>query len=382
MIDVPHVLLDCTAIPAHRGGVGRYVEGLLRGFESSQVRLTLATQARDRDAFVELVPWANIHSLPPRFTRRPLRIAWEQFSMPGFARRLGVDIIHSPHYTYPLLWRGGRVVTIHDATFFSDPGMHRPLKRLFFRTWTKLSWHHADAVITPSAATAGEVERFIGKPVAHVEVALHGVDSGRFHKPTPTQLTTFRRELGLTPDATWFAFLGTIEPRKNVVALLDAYRSLRDELGDAAPQLLLSGGRGWDKEALARLDALGDDSGVRKFGYLPLEHLPALLGGSIAVLYPSSGEGFGLPVLEAMACGAAVITTDRLAIPEVGGDAVVYAQVDPPSIAAAMRDLLHDGAKRDRLRELAFARAALFTWHATASSHVDAYLSSVRPVRA
>lgn len=381
MTDVPHVLLDCTAIPAHRGGVGRYVEGLLRGFEPSQVRLTLAAQARDRDALAELVPWAHIHSLPPRFTSRPLRIAWEQFSLPGLARRLGADLIHSPHYTFPMLWRGGRVVTIHDATFFSDPGSHRPLKRMFFRTWTRLSWRHADAVITPSAATAGEVERFIGKPVAHVEVALHGVNSGRFHKPTPTQVSTFRREVGLAPDATWFAFLGTIEPRKNVVALLDAYRSLRSDLGADAPQLLLSGGRGWDKEALSRLDALGDDSGVRELGYLPLEHLPALLGGSIAVLYPTSGEGFGLPVLEAMACGAAVITTDRLAIPEVGGDAVVYTQADPSAISSAMRDLLGDVAKRDRLRELAFSRAALFTWSATARSHVDAYLASVGPVR-
>lgn len=377
MRDVPHVLLDCTAIPAHRGGVGRYVEGLLRGLEPSQVKLTLATQTRDRDAFAQIVPWANIHSLPPRFIRRPLRIAWEQFSLPGLARRLGADLIHSPHYTFPIRWHGGRVVTIHDATFFSDPQVHRPLKRMFFRLWTRLSWHHADAVITPSAATAGEVERFIGKPAAHVEVALHGVNSGRFRKPTVTQMAAFRREIGLASDATWFAFLGTIEPRKNVVALLDAYRSLREEFGPAVPQLLLSGGRGWDREAIARLDSLGDDSGVRELGYLPVEHLPALLGGSVAVLYPTSGEGFGLPVLEAMACGAAVITSDRLAIPEVGGDAVIYTQLDPGSIARAMGDLLNDDTERNRLRALAFSRSGLFTWRAAANSHVDAYLMSV-----
>lgn len=367
-----HVLVDCTAIPANRAGVGRYVEGLLRGLEPSDLRLTLVVQERDRETLGDLVPWADIRSLPARLRGRLPRMLWEQFGLPGLARRVGVDVVHSPHYTYPLLWRGGRVVTVHDATFFTEPRTHRPVKRLFFRFWTCRSWRHADAVVAPSASTSGEVERVLGSPRAHIEVARHGVNAARFHPPDAAALAAFRRDTGLAEGETWFAFLGTIEPRKNLPVLLDAYRLLREEV-DPAPRLLVSGGRGWDKDALARLDSLPRDSGVLELGYLPVERLSALLGGSVAVLYPSVGEGFGLPVLEAMACGAAVVTTNRLAIPEVGGAAVKYAEIDAVSLKRAMLELLRDEAERRRLGEAAAARAALFTWREAARTHLGAY---------
>jgi glycosyltransferase involved in cell wall biosynthesis len=372
-----HVLLDCTAIPANRTGVGRYVEGLLRGLDPEQVKLTLLVQQRDREALARRVPWAAVHGVAPWIVARPLRFAWEQLRLPVIARRLGADVIHSPHYTFPLLWRRGRVVTVHDATFFSDPAAHSRIKRVFFRTWIRLAWARAGAVVTPSQATAGEVERYVGPPKAHVEVALLGVNTKTFHPPTPAQLHEFRTAIGLDPEVQWFAFLGTIEPRKNVLALLEAYRLLRAEHPEFAPRLLISGGRGWDRPANAALDALSTDSGVHELGYLPLKSLPALLGGSAAVLYPSLGEGFGLPVLEAMACEAAVVTTNRLAIPEVGGDAVMYAGTDARSIADAMFTMLTDHDHRSRMRSNAVARAATFTWSATAHRHVEAYRLSV-----
>lgn len=378
MDDSPRVLLDCTAIPANHGGVARYVDGLLCGFDPGSFNLTLAVQDRDREAFADIVPWATIHALRPLFAHRPLRFLWEQVGLPLLALRVRADVVHSPHYTFPLLWRKGNVVTVHDATFFSDPGVHRPVKRFFFRAWMRRAWRTADVVVTPSSATAGEVERFVGAPRALIEVALLGVNSERFHRPSRAQLTAFHDQVGLPADATWFAFLGTIEPRKNLSALLDAYAIVRAELGDSAPRLLVSGGRGWDRAGLAKLDALGPESGVHALGYLPMAQLPALLGGSVAVMYPSLGEGFGLPVLEAMACGAAVITTNRLAIPEVGGNAVAYAEVDADSIAQAMRDIHFDPAEQQRLQELAIVRAGIFTWQATADSHVQAYRTAMR----
>jgi glycosyltransferase involved in cell wall biosynthesis len=181
--------------------------------------------------------------------------------------------------------------------------------------------------------------------------------------------------VGLAPDEKWFAFLGTIEPRKNVTSLLDAYSSLRSSLGDSAPRLLLSGSRGWDRAALSRLDRLERSSGVELLGYQPVERLSAFLGGSVAVIYPSLGEGFGLPVLEAMACGATVITTNRLAIPEVGGDAVIYTDVSAEAIRAAMEKVVAseaDGADAD-LGAKALRRSRQFTWEEMATRHVDAY---------
>jgi glycosyltransferase involved in cell wall biosynthesis len=368
-----HVLLDCTAIPANRGGVGRYIEGILSGLSADQVILTLVAQRREKKVLAEIAPWATVLTLPAWATVRPLRFVWEQLGLPPLAARLGVDVIHSPHYTFPLGWHAGRVVTIHDATFFSEPATHELVKRLFFRMWTRLAWRRVDVVITPSVATGTEVTRFLGAPRASLQVAHLGVDSARFYQPSSDQLDRFRKTIGIDHAKPWFAFLGTIEPRKNIGLLLDAYRDLRTELGTATPDLLISGGRGWDASAVARLDNLPQNSGVRELGYLPMNELPALLGGAVAVIYPSVGEGFGLPVLEAMASGAAVVTTDRLAIPEVGGDAVSYVSITAAAIRDAMRELFVDRAENERLRGLAMIRASLFTWHATAAHHVTAY---------
>jgi glycosyltransferase involved in cell wall biosynthesis len=139
------------------------------------------------------------------------------------------------------------------------------------------------------------------------------------------------------------------------------------------PPLVLSGSRGWDEEAAQRLDALTPADGVIEAGYLPLDELPAFLGGARVVAYPSLGEGFGLPVLEAMACGAAVLTTRRLSIPEVGGDAVAYTEPDARSIAEALGRLLDEPERRAELSGAALRRSHEFTWAACARVHLDAY---------
>jgi glycosyltransferase involved in cell wall biosynthesis len=380
----PRVLIDCTAIPAERRGVGRYVEGLLGGLgaesrPADEIELFVVCQQRDLAALRADAPWAQrILALPSLLRYRPLRLAWEQLGLPVLARRLRVEVIHSPHYTFPIAWGGARVVTLHDATFFSDPGAHTAVKRRFFRWWTRRAWKRADVVVTPSAASAGEIERFIGRPHGTVEVAHLGVDSGRFHRPSAEASRDFRAAHALAPTQRWFAFLGTIEPRKSVPALLDGYRWLREQLGADTPLLLVSGGRGWDSTANAMLDSLPAGSGVVELGYLPAAHLSALLGDSLAVLYPTLGEGFGLPVLEAMACGAPVLTTNRLAIPEVGGDAVLYVEPTADAIGPAMLSLTTDAARRSDLARRGLARAAAFTWAATARAHVEAYRHAAR----
>lgn len=376
----PTVLMDCTAIPANHGGVARYIHGVLEGFESSDFRLVILAQHSDKERMSASAPWATVITAPRAVRARPLRLIWEQLRLPAIARRVGATVLHSPHYTFPLAWRGRRVVTLHDATFFSHTDVHTTLKGLFFRAWIRAAWRRAHAVIVPSAATAGELDRFLGVPKGQISIARLGVDGKRFHPPTAGQLDAFRAEHGLQADDTWFAFLGTIEPRKNVGALLDAYASTRARLGDDAPRLLIAGARGWDQPTLARLDALTNDSGVSMLGYVAIDHLAALLGGSVAVVYPSLGEGFGLPVVEAMACGATVVTTRHLAIPEVGGDAVVYSDADAESLDKAMQTVLEDEPMRQDVIKRAIIRAATFNWRATALAHVTAYTGSPHPI--
>lgn len=370
------VLVDGTAVPRELGGVGRYVEGVVSHLTDPALDVHLVVRPVHAERFRALAPDATVHTAPAWTDSVPLRFLWEQTGLPALGRRIGAQVLHSPHYTFPFGWRGGSVVTLHDATFFSNPEWHSRLKRTFFTWWSRRSLRSRPVVIVPSAATATEAARVVSGIRADVRVAPLGVDRAVFHEPSIAEVEDARIAATLPEGAPWIAFLGTIEPRKNVTALLDAYatvRASRAAAGSDTPWLVLSGARGWDESAIARLDALQPDDHVIEAGYLPLEDLSGYLGGAEFVVYPSLGEGFGLPVVEAMAAGACVLTTRRLSLPEVGGEAAVYSEPSAPALAEAMTALLDDPALVASHRAAALARADVFTWQATAAVHVDAY---------
>ena len=170
--------------------------------------------------------------------------------------------------------------------------------------------------------------------------------------------------------------INTLEPRKNVPALVQAWVSAVEHLPEP-PALVLAGGPGWDRDVEPALAAVPAHLRVIRAGYLPLEDLPGFLGGAQVLAYPSLGEGFGLPVLEAMACGAVVLTTRELSLPEVGGDAVAYCGTSAESIAAALSGLLDDAPRRAALSAAAATRAASFTWAASAARHIEAYRAAL-----
>ncbi|MEO5834648.1 MAG: glycosyltransferase family 1 protein [Nakamurella sp.] len=371
----PRVLLDATAIPAERGGVGRYVDNLAAALDANGAALSVCCQHRDADVFAALAPHSRIVAVAEELTSRPARLTWEQTTLPRLARRLPVDVIHSPHYTMPMTPGLPVVVTLHDATFFTDRRLHSGVKGGFFRGWTRTSLKLAAVCVVPSRATADELVRAAGADQRRLVVAHHGVDLDRFQVPTATQVEAAANELGLDPGLGWIAFLGTLEPRKNVPALIRAYvRVARDRpAGAPAPPLVLAGSAGWDHAIEPALAAVPDGVRVLRPGHLPVETLTGFLGGAELVVYPSLGEGFGLPVLEAMACGAPVLTTRRLSLPEVGGDAVAYTGVGAGDIAAALQELLADPLRRAALGIAARERATGFTWKAAAEAHQLAY---------
>lgn len=366
------VLIDGTAMPLDLGGVGRYVEGLLGALGPLDLDLAIVVRPEHRQHITSVAPGAAV-VVGPRWLRvKPLRFAWEQLGLPVLARRLGSDVVHSPHYTFPLLRRRGSVVTLHDATFFSDPQWHSVAKRLFFTTWTRLALRSGRPCVVPSDASAREFRRHVPRVRSTLTTTPLGVDFQVFHAPGPDETLAFRAAHGLAGAERWVAFLGTIEPRKNVGPLIRAHERLRRERDDV-PTLLVSGARGWDDDAVAELDRVADGGAVRELGYLPLDQLRSLLGAAEFVVYPSSGEGFGLPVLEALACGACVLTTDRLSLPEVAGDAAEYTEPDEEALLDALRRLVSDRARRVELRDRAVPRARLFTWAATAEATLEAY---------
>jgi glycosyltransferase involved in cell wall biosynthesis len=370
---LPIVLLDATAIPAEVGGVGRYVEELLARYDDDR-RIVVVAQAAAVDRLKSIAPGVTVVAAPARISSRPLRMLWEQFALPRLAKRLGATLIHSPHYTMPIFAGLPVVVTLHDATFFSDPGVHSRGKRVFFRAWTRYSLKHAAVSIVPSAATRDELARYLPGSTTRVVVIHHGVDLEQFHVPTPAERGAAAELVGA---AHWIAFLGTLEPRKNVGSLVRAFGGLGDEVFERFPdlRLVLAGAKGWDTSLASAIADSPRADRIVQAGYVPLEALTGILGGSVLVCYPSLGEGFGLPVLEAMACGASVLTTRRLALPEVGGDAARYSEPDEKSLAAAITALALDENERRTLSVLARERAETFSWNATADAHAEVFAS-------
>lgn len=373
------VLLDATAVPADRGGVGRYVDNLIPALARSGIHIQVVCQPRDVGRIAELSAVEPI-AAPAGVTRVSVRLAWEQVRLPSLIERARPDVVHSPHYTHPLATRRPLVVTLHDATFFTAPQGHRSIKGPFFRNATKLALRRASCCVVPSESTADELVRVAAADRARLHVARLGVDARVFSPPAAAAVAAIRRKLGFEAGRRYIAFLGTLEPRKNVPALIRGWVAACEGSSDP-PALVLAGGAGWDDEIDQVVAAVPARLTLVRCGYLPIAELAGLLGGADVVAYPSLGEGFGLPVLEAMACGAAVLTTRRLALLEVGGDAVAYTEPDARSIGIALRRLLGDPDERAKLAAAGLRRAATFTWDACAQAHIVAYESALRDSR-
>ena len=328
-------------------------------------------QRSDAERYGRLAPGIEVIGGPAAISHRSARLAWEQTGLPLLAQHVAADVIHSPHYTVPL--RAGRpvVVTIHDASFFTEPDHHSTAKGAFFRSAIKTSLRRAARTVVPSKATRDELIRLLDADATRIDVAYHGVDGSLFHVPDDGEKLQVKARLGL-PGTDYVAFLGALEPRKNVPNLIRGWMiAVKDR--DAPPALVLAGGAGHDDEIDAVVATVPPRLRLLRPGYLRFRDLPGYLGGALLCAYPSHGEGFGLPVLEAMACGAAVLTTPRLSLPEVGGDAVAYTQEDPDSIAADLIALLDDSERRKILAAAGLARSREFTWEHSADAHLASY---------
>jgi glycosyltransferase involved in cell wall biosynthesis len=368
----PRVLVDATAVPADRGALGRYVDGLVIALCRAGADLAVACQRADEERYGRLVPDARVVAGPTAIAHRPARLAWEQTGLPLVAQQVSADVLHVPHYTMPLHPGVPTVVTIHDLTFFTEPDAHSAVSATFFKSAIRTSVRRATRLIVPSKATRDELVRVLGADPTRIDVAYHGVDHSLFHQPSADQLRRVSDRLGLHGKP-YVAYLGGLETRKNVPALIAGWAAAVSDLPDA-PALVLGGGGGWSEEVDEAVAQVPAHLRLVRPGYLRFSDLPGYLGGALIVAFPSRGEGFGLPVLEAMACAAPVLTTHRTSLPEVGGDAVAYTEPDAASIQAGLRALIDDPVRREALGTAGHARAQEFSWAASAEAHLASYL--------
>ncbi len=267
------------------------------------------------------------------------------------------------------------VITIYDLSFALFPQFFRGFNQTYLRLGTRLSAQRAQRLITISDCTRRDVHRLYNVPLDRIDVAYPGVDE-TLKPPSSDRVENFRRAKNL-PEK-FLLFLGTLEPRKNLITLVRAFTALKQACPEAV--LVLAGGVGWMADDLfAAIDASGVKDSIILPGYVAAEDKALWYAAAAAFVYPSIYEGFGLPPLEAMACGTPVIVSNAASLPEVVGDAgLLIAPEDVSDWAAALQRVWSDAAYRAELADRGTRQAAKFTWLETARQTMIAYRHIVK----
>jgi glycosyltransferase involved in cell wall biosynthesis len=366
--------IDGYPLSEARTGVGHYTLELARALAliSTADQFELVSPVTfDQAALAELErsDLPNLSTTNPRASS--IRGHWWSIGLPLYARRAGFDLFHGTNFDVPLWKRGRSVVTIHDLSALLHPEKHR--SRLVRRARLRLPLvvRMADRIITPTESIKREVCDRLGVKPEKV-VAIHSAARASFRPLSFAQTADVRRRLGVEDD--FLLFVGTLEPRKNLLTLLRAFEQIVSRTS-LRPQLVIAGGEGWlmdDLFAFIRNSNLSDR--LLLTGYLSDAELRALYSSCRIFIYPSVYEGFGLPPLEALACGAAVIGGRIPSLQEVLGDAArLVAPLDVEALAQSIIELLEDEHERQRLVAGGPEHAAKFSWERTARETLDVY---------
>ncbi len=370
------IAIDYTAAYEQGGGIGRYVRELTAALAvedaAADYRLFVAGAKR---AQLPPPPGANFNWRPTILTPGWLARIWHRAQLPLPVETFtgAVDLFHATDFVLPpTLPRTRSLLTVHDLSFLRVPDAASASLRRYLEAVVPRSVARADRVLAVSQATKDDLIAFYRTPADKISVLYSGVDD-RFSPVTDElALQAVLAKHGLK-DKTYVLSVGTVQPRKNYSRVIRALASLRDQGLDM--HYAIAGGSGWLEDEMYRsIKETRLEDRVHILGFAPDEDLPALYTGARALLAVSLYEGFGLPVLEAMACGTAVITSDLSSLPEVAGTAgILVNPLDSDAISAAMMRLLTDAALRRQLAAAGIEHVKRFSWAKTARRHKSIY---------
>jgi glycosyltransferase involved in cell wall biosynthesis len=339
-----------------RAGIHQYIAQLLRHLPLVDSDTHYVIYTRATAEFAERAGFQLASSRWPT-DQRIIRILWEQSAWPLLAARDKLDLLHSMAFVTPVLGRIPTIVTVYDLSFVHFPEKFPASQRRYLRSQTARSVSSARRVITISEASRKDLHRFFAVPMDRIDVILPGVES--HFRPLPdSDVAEFRQRNGL-PER-FVLHVGTLQPRKNIPLLLDALARLQRQDVD----LVLAGAKGWFyDEVFRQVEELGLVSRVHFAGYVPDEDLPFWYNSAEALVFPSLYEGFGMPIVEAMACGTPVIAAETSSIPEAGGDAALYFDPsDSGDLAQQLTAVLDNKQMVREMRARGLAQAQRFSW--------------------
>jgi glycosyltransferase involved in cell wall biosynthesis len=351
------IVVNLLHSPAQLTGTGRYAREMVRALAAlpEQPEIIGIVSTENSEAFrLELMP-ANLRLVKwGRPWRDVMKRRLEEWIwLEEFIRELKPDVFWGPTNFLPLM-----------LTFFRHPDSIGRLRGTYWRRWTRRTLRVADRIVTVSHAAAEEIAEYGGVDISRIDVVPNGVDEGFFRAAgDETRLEALRRELPFLPG-NYILFVGTLTQHKNLPRLVGALARLRSMPGCEDAQLVLAGKRGEGYEKIARaIHRNGLEKAVVELGFVQDELLPALYAGARLAVLPSLNEGFGLPIIEAMATGTPVVTSNTGAMAEVGRDCAILVDVNKKSaIAGGLADLWRDDGLHERLRKMGMARARDFTW--------------------
>lgn len=363
--------IDYTPAVMQGAGIGRYTRGLVGALleldTQNQYRLIYSYPGDTRpEPFFPKLHHVSERPLPIK--ERMLTILWHRFRLPLPVELFSgpLDVFYAPNFVIPPARHAKSVLTVHDLSYLLVPECHTPELRAYLEKTVPRSLDRASIILADSYTTKNDLIVLLDVPAEKIEVVYSGVSAAYTPVDDPARRQQVRERYGL--DRPFILMLGTVEPRKNIVRLIRAYDQLRREAG--IPHILvIAGKRGWvSDEIYATPGKLGISDDVKFLDYVAEPDLPALYSAADLFAYPSLYEGFGLPPLEAMACGTPVVCSNTTSLPEVIGDAALT--VDPHNtgaIAEAMHRVLSEYDLREQMIARGLQQASQFTWHAAAS---------------